>query len=909
MLWVQYAVFGIGVGSVFALLASGIVLTYRASGVLNFAHASIGVAGAYTNFAILERWPAIGVLPALAISLCLGAAVAVAAQRFVFEPVASQSPVVKLIVSFGLTGVVQGGIGLVFAKLGTPTVRGHTLLPVERGISLAGAGVPYQRVAVIALAAASSIALALLVGRSEFGMQLRALAQNRAAARLAGVDDQRIQALTWALAGSSSALAAVLVFPFGPVNPLALNGYQLTALAAALLGGFVSLPAALLGGLGLGLLQELLVGFPAPFNGLRTIAAPSLILVLLFLRVERFFVSEQEARAVQGDERLFVNASRSPLVGSPRGWLLATVAVGVLVLPVSSFWAFVTTRAALLALLALSLVVLTGWTGQVSLMPGTFAGVGACMAWVLGTRLGLALPIVVPLAALATIPICALVGAAALRLRPLYLAVATLALAGLFDETLFRQQWFANGGQQLVMQRPSWLAGDHAYAMFVLGVVGAVFAFTAGFGRLRTGRAVRMVRDNPRAAEAGGVNPVKYRLLAFALSAAYAGLMGAMLAYLLRTFTTAEFSFLVLSLTAFGLAAVGGIRSPLGAVIGAFAFVELTELFRTSGSVSDWSTVGVGAGIVLVMARTPDGLAGLAQRVFGLFAGWRPGAPAGTAPVRGLAVARAEAPVRVQQPAGAAPAAIAFAGVTVHFGGVLAVEDLTFEMAPGEIVGVIGPNGAGKTTLLDALCGFVPLSRGRVSLDGRDVTSMLPYLRARQGLGRSFQDARLYPTMTVRETLQSAFHSTHVEGLLGEGLGLRRARDEQDAVAAAAEELLELVDLHGYLDHRVAELSFGTTRAVELTWLAARRPKVLLLDEPASGLQQSEVRVLGALIERIRCGAAVMVIDHDVPFVSSLAGRLVAMDLGRMVAVGAPEAVLRDAAVIESYLGTGRYVS
>ena len=244
--------------------------------------------------------------------------------------------------------------------------------------------------------------------------------------------------------------------------------------------------------------------------------------------------------------------------------------------------------------------------------------------------------------------------------------------------------------------------------------------------------------------------------------------------------------------------------------------------------------------------------------------------------------------------------------VTVDFGGVRAVDDVDLAVAPAEIVGIIGPNGAGKTTLLNAVSGFVEC-HGRVELHGRDITGLLPYQRARLGLGRSFQDARLYPTMTVRDTLATAFHATHRSGFFSEGFGLRAARREEARVVARAEELCEVVDLRRYLDLRISELSFGTTRAVELAWLIAQEPAVLLLDEPASGLQQSEVRVLGDLIDALRGDAAVVVIDHDVPFVAGLAHRLVAMDLGAKVADGDVDGVLADPAVIESYLGTGAY--
>jgi ABC-type branched-subunit amino acid transport system ATPase component len=244
--------------------------------------------------------------------------------------------------------------------------------------------------------------------------------------------------------------------------------------------------------------------------------------------------------------------------------------------------------------------------------------------------------------------------------------------------------------------------------------------------------------------------------------------------------------------------------------------------------------------------------------------------------------------------------------VSVDFGGVRAVDGVDLSVAPSEIVGIIGPNGAGKTTLLNAISGFVEC-RGRIQLLGWDITELLPYRRARLGLGRSFQDARLYPTMTVRDTLAAAFHAGHRSGMFSEGFGLRSARQEEARVMARAEALCEVVDLRRYLDFRISELSFGTTRAVELAWLAAQDPVVLLLDEPASGLQQSEVRVLGGLIDALRGDAAVVVIDHDVPFVSGLAHRLVAMDLGSKVADGSPADVLASPAVIDSYLGTGAY--
>jgi sulfate-transporting ATPase len=269
MTFVQYAVLGLAIGAVFALLAVGIVLVYRASGVLNFAHASMGTAAAYVNFELLERYPSLPVGVALVIAVAFGALLGVVVHRVAFVPVTRASQVVKLLVSFGVAGVIQGGIGLLWGPLGTPSAFGHSLLPLTDGVSIAGAVVPYQRLALVVLGVAASIGLALLLARTAFGVQVRALAQNPLAARLSGIDDRRVERTTWAIAGASAALAAVLVVPFGAISPLALSGIQLTSLAAALVGGFVSAPAALAGGLGLGLAQELLVGAPAPINGLR----------------------------------------------------------------------------------------------------------------------------------------------------------------------------------------------------------------------------------------------------------------------------------------------------------------------------------------------------------------------------------------------------------------------------------------------------------------------------------------------------------------------------------------------------------------------------------------------------------------------------------------------------------------
>ncbi|CAN5786085.1 hypothetical protein BH23ACT2_BH23ACT2_23180 [soil metagenome] len=241
------------------------------------------------------------------------------------------------------------------------------------------------------------------------------------------------------------------------------------------------------------------------------------------------------------------------------------------------------------------------------------------------------------------------------------------------------------------------------------------------------------------------------------------------------------------------------------------------------------------------------------------------------------------------------------------FGGVQAVQRVSLRVGPGEILGIIGPNGAGKTTLFDLLSGFVPLDRGRVLLEGRDLTAKSPSVRARLGLGRSFQDARLFPSLTVAETIAAALERwVQVRDPLSAALRLPNAYDSERAVAHRVDELVELLGLDRYRSHFVGELSTGTRRVVDLACLLAQEPAVILLDEPAAGIAQREVEALAPLIHQIRdeTGASLVVVEHDIPLVESVADRLVAMDGGRVIATGTPAEVLTDAAVITSYLGT-----
>lgn len=246
-------------------------------------------------------------------------------------------------------------------------------------------------------------------------------------------------------------------------------------------------------------------------------------------------------------------------------------------------------------------------------------------------------------------------------------------------------------------------------------------------------------------------------------------------------------------------------------------------------------------------------------------------------------------------------------GISVSFGGIRAIDYVDMHVQPGEILGLIGPNGAGKTTLFDVLSGFVTPSSGRVILGGFDVTDLAPDARARMGLGRSFQDARIFPSLTVAENLAHALERhLPIRDHVAAALGLPAMREQEDDIAWAVADLVELVGLTAFRDKFVSELSTGSRRVVDIAMAMAHDPGVLILDEPSSGIAQRETEALGPLLTHIRdeTGCAMLVIEHDMPLIAAVSDRMMALEQGRVIAEGTPQEVLGDAQVIASYLGT-----
>ena len=255
---------------------------------------------------------------------------------------------------------------------------------------------------------------------------------------------------------------------------------------------------------------------------------------------------------------------------------------------------------------------------------------------------------------------------------------------------------------------------------------------------------------------------------------------------------------------------------------------------------------------------------------------------------------------------GPRPAILEVKGLTKHFGGIRAVNGVSFDLAEGQILGLIGPNGAGKTTIFDLISGILPLDDGRLRLGGVDVTAWGPDRRAAVGLGRSFQDARIFPSLTVAENIAIGLER-HIETRdhLAALLNLPAIQESEQDVAYTVDDLIELMNLGAFRDKFVSELSTGSRRIVDLAMAIAHDPSVLLLDEPSSGVAQRETEALGPLLLRIKeeTGCSMLVIEHDMPLITGISDRILALELGAVVTIGTPEEVTADPRVVESYLG------
>jgi sulfate-transporting ATPase len=1017
----------------YAMLAVGIVVVFRASRVLNLAHGAMAMLPAYVVFEASKR--GLPMLFALPLGIAAGAGLGALIERFFVRPLARQGTTAQTVGTVAVYGLVVAAAAQIW---GSGSLEAPHVFP-GGGVRIAGSLLTWGQLGLFAISLASTGGFFALFRFTSIGLALRGSAENPRAAGLMGINADRMARIAWMLGGALAGLAGILLAAATNLQPYSLSLQMLPAFVAALIGGLASLPGGLIGAFVVGGAQGMVSAFSL-FPGLRDLASqvgmPQLVLTIIALAAMYFRGGKYSVADAKGG--LATSSAGGPTFSAYRPDLLPSRGgrkrlARYFILVVLVTWPFVGVPTflrpldtysllgdAILAgeyfLAASSIVLLTGWVGQISLSQAAFVGISAFGSALITRHFGIAFPFTLLLGAALSSVASAFLGVIALRVRGLYLAVATLIFAWMADEYLFVVPWFAGkGGTASARSAPVGIRGAFPFFDFsnrrtfyfiMLAVASSVLFGLLNLRDSKTGRGFFAVRGSEIAAASLGIDVVRYKLLAFATAGFIAGIAGNLILAHQVTVVPEQFA-LRASLLFLAIAVVGGLRSLGGSVAASAMFAALAELFFRVPALGEYLQVVSALLLAVILLVYPGGLAALPHDVRRFWARVEHRVPTAAIdrardklrPVIEQAMTRV---VKAFQPLADLPAPLGFrrrlvalrsvtglvvpvselqlgstavapvepkgsamngdglgatsegangtgrdqgetfasepaephgtsegdawvqrvdlalgrrvelegpviraTEITVRFGGLTAVENASLEVRAGQIVGLIGPNGAGKTTLFNAVSGLNNPASGRVELLGEDVTEVPVHGRAARGLGRTFQVIQLFPELTVFENLLVASHLHNPATIISNVFVTAKSLRGELAAEETCRRVVRFLNLDDIADRPVAGLSFGTLRMVEIGRALATGAPVLMLDEPASGLDNSETDRLSELLLLVRekLGISILLIEHDVRMVTALSDYMYVLNRGKMLAQGEPAIVQRDAAVIAAYLG------
>jgi ABC-type branched-subunit amino acid transport system ATPase component/branched-subunit amino acid ABC-type transport system permease component len=910
---VPFILVGLTAGAVYGMTATGLVLTFKTSGIFNFAQGAVATVATYAFYELQVKhglpWPVALVLSVVV----LGAIMGLLLERMA-RVLGRMSTAMKVVGTLGIVLMVQGLASIVY---GTDAITINPYLP-QKTFEVGGLVIGADQLIVIGVSVVVTGALYVFFRVSRLGTAMRAVVDNPTLLASQGTNPVTVRRASWIVGTMFASLSGVLLVPFVGLNSLVLTLLIVQAFGAAAIGAFSNLPLTYVGGLVIGVAAAIATKYVTTgtiLGGLPP-AIPFIVLFLVLILVPRAKLAGHQITQPRPQP-----VWRAPLRLQLGGGALLAVVLVLIPFIVGTKLSFYTNALAGV-LLFLSLGILVRSSGQISLAHMAFAAIGAAEFAHFTTSFHIPWIPALLLAGLIAVPVGALIAIPAIRLSGLFLALATLGF-GIVMENMFYTSSLMFGATSDGLRAPrpslSWLSidSDQAFYYIVLVIVVLFSAAAVWLDHARFGRLLRGMADAPLALNTLGTSVNVTRVLVFCISAFLAAISGALMASSATAISGASFpSFASLTLVVL-LALIPG-RVPWYAFGGAFSLFVVPSFF--SGiNINDYLTVLFGIAAIHAAltveehGRVPVKVLDRIDRLFG-----RSPAPAaetadpveaGTAVESDETVPAAEAAEPV--PAGSAngsqaadnASGITVADLLVRFGGAVAVNNISLAARHGAITGLIGPNGAGKTTTFNACSGLLKPTNGSITLMGRDISRLSAAARGRIGLGRTFQRMELFNSLTVEENV-----ALGAEASIAGAQPLRQiraSRSERQRIDEATASAIELSGIDHLRSLQVGLLSTGQRRLVELARCLAGPYEMLLLDEPSSGLNPKETERFGQVLRRIvaQRNVGMLLVEHDMSLVMSLCDYIYVLDFGNLLFAGTAAEVAASNVVKEAYLG------
>jgi len=898
-----FIIAGLTTGSVYGLAAVGLVLTYKTSGIFNFAHGALATVSAFMFYSLYVQAELPWWVAAIVCIFVVGPVLGLFMER-IARAVAYSSLVVRVVATVGVLLAIQAVVVLIYGEESSKTVP--PFLPLG-SLKVGTTPVSVSDIIIVAFGLLATIGLYVYFRYARMGVAMRAVVDDPDLLDLAGTSPTKVRRYSWIIGSVFAAASGILLAPLVQLDATTLTLLVVYAFGAAAIGRFTSLPITYLGGVVIGLAAALsakyfTVGLLASLPA----AIPFLILFVVLLFSRRSQLGETAVLRPPHVLRWRAPARLQLSLGVVLFGFLLTVPLfaGTHVTDWTIFLAYV------IVFLSLGLLVKT--SGQVSLAHVAFMAIGAAAFAHFAGDFHIPWFLALFLAGLVAVPIGALLSIPAIRLSGLYLALATLGFGILVAFMFYTEPYmFGASGLGLTVPRPDLpfvdMQRDRGFYYLVLVLTLLATLLIVALNRSRLGRLLRALGDSPRGLATSGTSVNVTRVLVFCLSAFLAAAAGALAGSAQGNVSGDSYPPL-LSLTFFALLVIQPGGEPWYAIIGGLGLAIVPSYFPSTGT-RYWLELAFGVFAVLY-AFTPEDKRGMppgAARFFDRLAGRTPRTIADSTRVDLPVLAGSEADATAAPAAlpgrTVAPATLAVHDLSVRFGGVVAVDGVSLEVPTGLITGLIGPNGAGKTTTFNAISGLNSPSSGTVQLDGASLSGLGAATRARRGLGRTFQRMELFDSLTVAQNVELGREGSFAgKNPFSHFLGSRAQHREVDAATLEALALCGITDLADFV---VGALSTGQRRLVELARCLAGPSRLLLLDEPSSGLDRSETAFFGRILKTAvrERGLGILLVEHDMSLVTTVCDFIYVLDFGKPIFRGTAAEVMAAPIVRAAYLG------